>query len=271
MSGDLIEVKKNDGLQEVIINRQAQEVQAAMIMAKKFPRDTLEAFNRIRKACQRKGLAKEAEYSYPRGGEKVTGPSIRLAEVLAQNWGNLDYGILELNRTKGNSEMMAYAWDMETNTRRTMVFTVNHIREKRSGNVNLVDGRDIYEMTANMGARRVRACILAVIPGDVIEDALVECKKTLSSSYKEPLKARAKKMVAEFDDKHSVTIKMIEEYFGYNLEALSELDYEKLVSIFNSLKDGVGKRTDWFKIKVKSASSLDEKGEEHENDKKDSI
>lgn len=67
-------------------------------------------------------------YEYPRGGTKVTGPSIRLAEAMAQNWGNLDYGLIELEQKAGESQVMAYAWDLETNTRQTIVFSVPHIR-----------------------------------------------------------------------------------------------------------------------------------------------
>ena len=77
----------------------------------------------------------------------VTGPSIRLAEVLAQNWGNLDFGIVELEQRFGESSMLAYAWDLETNTRQTKVFTVKHKRRARGADVSLTDPRDIYEMT----------------------------------------------------------------------------------------------------------------------------
>ena len=60
----------------------------------------------------------------------VKGPSIRAAETLAKYWGNIDFGIKELsqNLNTHTSEVMAYAWDLETNTRQTKTFTVNHIR-----------------------------------------------------------------------------------------------------------------------------------------------
>lgn len=90
---------------EMMISRQAQEVQAAMVVAKRFPRDEIEANNRILNACKRKSLAERAIYEYPRGGENVTGPSIRLAEVMAQNWGNLDFGITELEQKNGESNL----------------------------------------------------------------------------------------------------------------------------------------------------------------------
>ena len=82
---------------EMMVSRQAQEVQAAMVVAKKFPRDEYTAMEKIKRTCQRPTLAEQAIYSYPRGGENVSGPSIRLAEAMAQMWGNIDYGVVELN------------------------------------------------------------------------------------------------------------------------------------------------------------------------------
>ena len=142
---------------EMMISRQAQEVQGAIVMAKKFPRDEYDAMERIKRTCQRATLAEQAIYSYPRGGQTVMGPSIRLAEALAQNWGNIDYGVIELEQKNGSSEMMAYAWDLESNTRVTKIFTVEHKRDTRKGTYQLTDSRDIYEATANFGARRMRA------------------------------------------------------------------------------------------------------------------
>lgn len=110
---ELMESGKNvpapSGNNQMMISRQAQEVQAAIVLAKRFPRDEFEATERIKRACQRKSLADQAVYSYPRGKECVSGPSIRLAETLAKTWGNIDYGIIELEQKDGSSEMMAYA------------------------------------------------------------------------------------------------------------------------------------------------------------------
>ena len=233
---------------EMMISRQAQEVQAAMVIAKRFPRDEVEAYNRIMRACQRKKLAETAMYEYPRGGTKVTGPSIRLAEAMAQNWGNLDFGILELEQKNGESQVMAYAWDLETNTRQTKVFSVPHVRGTKKGNVPLTDPRDIYEMVANQGARRVRACILGVIPGDVVEAAVEECQKTLVSGNTEPLIDLVRKGIKQFEDKFSVTQQMIEKYIGCKGEAFSEHDMIRLNNVYRSLRDGMAKREDYFDI-----------------------
>lgn len=260
---------------EMMVSRQAQEVQAAMVIAKKFPRDEVEAFNRIMRACQRKSLAEQSMYEYPRGGTKITGPSIRLAEALAQNWGNIDFGIMELEQKNKESTVMAYAWDLETNTRQTKIFQVPHTRySRKKGNEKLTDPRDIYEMVANNGARRLRACILGVIPGDVIDKAIEQCNLTLKSGNQEPLIDRVRKMVGAFEKEFSVTKEMLEKYIGCSSEAFSENDFIRLRKVYRSLKDGMAKREDYFEIKStksesdKPATKLDNKFKKTQDDSK---
>ncbi|MGE9882100.1 hypothetical protein [Blautia obeum] len=234
----------------MMISRQAQEVQAAMVVAKRFPRDEVDSFNRIMTSCQRKSLAERAMYEYPRGGTKVTGPSIRLAEAMAQNWGNIDFGIIELEQNNGESQVMAYAWDLETNTRQTKIFNVPHVRGTKKGNVTLTDPRDIYEMVANQGARRLRACILGVIPGDVIDAAVEQCKKTMTEGNEKPLIDRIREGVKLFEEKFSVSQQMLEKYIGCKCEAFSENDMVRLNNVYRSLRDGMSKREDYFDVSL---------------------
>ena len=67
------------------------------------------------------------------------------ARIPTDYLGNIDYGIIELEQKDGKSEMMAYAWDLETNTRVTKIFGVEHKRDTRNGSYALTDSRDIYE------------------------------------------------------------------------------------------------------------------------------
>ena len=233
---------------EMMISRQAQEVQAAMVIAKRFPRDEVEAFNRILLSCKRKSLAESAMYEYPRGGSKVTGPSIRLAEAIAQNWENIDFGITELEQKNGESQVMAYAWDLETNSRQTKIFSVPHVRSTKKGNAPLTDPRDIYEMVANQGARRLRSCILGIIPGDVVEAAVKECQKTLVLGSDKPLIDRVRDGIRLFEEKFSVTQEMIEKYIGCKCEAFSENDMIRLNNVYRSLRDGMASREQYFDL-----------------------
>ena len=230
---------------QTTLGRYSQEIQGLVFSAKQYPRDQFQAYQRIKIACERKSLATIACYEYPRGGQKVTGPSIRLAEVLAQNWGNMTFGVVELEQKVGESTCMAFAWDLETNVRSEKIFTVKHERSTRQGPKKLEDSRDIYELVANMGARRQRACILAIIPKDVVDSAVEECDKTLAGQNTEPIIDRIKKMFDKFKD-HGVTREMIEKRIGVSIESFTEKDVLGLVKVYNSLKDGIGKREDFF-------------------------
>lgn len=233
---------------EMVTSRQTQEVQGQIIMAKKFPRDYVESCSRIMQACQRKGLAEKAMYEYPRGDQKIVGASIRLAEALAQNWGNISFGIVELEQKSGESQVMAYAWDLETNTRQEKIFSVPHIRSTKKGNVPLTDPRDIYEMVANQGARRLRSCILGIIPGDVVEDAMEQCNQTLIGNADKPIIDIVKDMAARFKKEFSVPLEAIEKYIGCKSTAFSMNDLVRLKRIYTSLKDGMAKREEVFEL-----------------------
>lgn len=240
---------------EMMVSRQTQEVQAAMVIAKKFPRDHVQSFNRIIDACKRPALAESAMYEYPRGGTKVVGPSIRLAEAMAQNWGNIDFGIIELEQRNGESQVMAYAWDLETNTRQSKIFSVPHVRSTRNGNVALTDPRDIYEMVANQGARRVRACILGIIPGDVQEAAIEQCNKTMAGNNSKPIIDLVREMSAIFKNEFGVSLELIEKFIGCKSEAFTMNDLVRLRRVYKSLHDGMSKREDYFDVLIEPEQS----------------
>ena len=138
----------NQGTVAIEASRAIAEAQGKLVIAKRFPRNEIQAFANMKKACQRTGLANKAFYSYPRGNETVSGPTIRLAEELARCWGNIDFGIKELSQDNGKSEMQAYAWDLETNTMSVQNFTNPHAKEVKGKIKTLTSLRDIYENNA---------------------------------------------------------------------------------------------------------------------------
>ena len=245
---------------EVKSQREASEIQAMVFMAKQFPRNQIQAADRILNACTRQTLADTAVYSYPRGGQNVEGPSIRLAEVLAQNWGNLDFGIRELSQENGVSTVEAYAWDLETNVRQAKVFQVAHKRMAKGGTKTLTDPRDIYEMVANQGSRRLRACILSIIPGDIVEAALAQCSVTQAASVgatPEEIKETIRKLTATMG-KFGITAENIQDRYQCRLEAIRPAQIVELRKIYTSLKDGMSKPSDWFAIQeVKKSNAQD--------------
>ena len=233
---------------EIVASREAQEVQVAMVAAKRFPRDEIDAYNRVIRDCKRQTLAAKAMYEYPRGGQVVTGPSIHLARAMARSWGNLDSGFKVLEQNSQESTVMAYCWDLETNYRETKVFTVPHVRETKKGSYPLTDSRDIYEAVANQAARRERACILSVIPGDVVDAAVEQCNATLSGGGGMPLVDMVRILVQKFQEQYGVTAEMLEEYIGCKKEAFSNQSVVRLKNVFNTLRDGSASVEQYFPV-----------------------
>lgn len=247
----------NQGTVAIEASRAVAEAQGKLVIAKRFPRDEYQAFSDMKKACQRMGLAQKAFYSYPRSGETISGPTIRLAEELARCWRNIEYGIKELSQDNGKSEMQAFAWDLETNTMSVQNFTNPHAKEVKGKIKTLTSLRDIYENNANMAGRRLRARILAVLPADFVEEAINECKKTLSGKNDVPISDRVKNMVVAFD-KIGVTQDMIEKRLGHKLDAMSADDLTDYIGIYNSLKEKNTKISDWFEYEKVSTDISDD-------------
>lgn len=238
--------------------RAIAEVQAAMVIARMNPRDPIAAMDRILNACTRPTLANAAVYQYSRGGSDVSGPSIRLAEAMAQQWGNFQFGIRELEQRNGESTVQAFAWDVETNTRREVTFQVPHVRHTRQGAKRLEDPRDIYEMVANQGSRRLRACILAVIPGDVTEAAVAQCETTMHTTADTSAEAVAK-LVQAFAG-YGVTREQIEKRIQRRLDAIQPAQVVSLRKVYASLRDGMSVAADWFDPIETQAGGAEEGG-----------
>lgn len=254
------------GLMDVEKSKAIQEVQAAFVIAKRFPRDETKAFARIMKSCARLKLAEQALYRLPIGGKNHEGPSIRLAEVLAQAWGNLRFGIKELDREQGRSVCIAYCLDLETNTTVELDFTVDHwIEVGTKGNKTkkiISDPVEIDRLIANRGARKLRNCILNVIPPDVVDEAVKSCRKTVAGGGGEPLTDRIRRMVTVFAEM-SITVEMLEERLGHEIDITTGEEIVELTAIYRSLVDKQAKRSDFFRTgevsTEKQTSSLADK------------
>jgi hypothetical protein len=229
--------------------RESTEVLALLYGARQNPRDPIRACDRIRNAFTRVGLAEESQYSYQRGGTDIIGPSIRAAEAIRLDWGNMATGWRVVSRSidpdgVGVSEVEAFAVDYETTNREAITFPVRHWRDTKRGGYALTDERDIYEICANQAQRRKRACILALIPGDVTAMAMQQAGETLRSKADTSPEAMAKML--EVFVPFGVTRENVEARIQRRLDAITPAQVVQMKRIYASLRDGISEPSQWF-------------------------
>jgi hypothetical protein len=244
--------------------RAVAEVQARVVVAQQCPRSTETAVKAMREACAQMPLAERAFYAYPRGKDDngkpitVSGPSVHLARELARVWGNCEYSVNELRRDDkaGQSEMLAYAWDLETNTRNSAVFIVPHFRDRKGGPVQLTEMRDVYENNANNGARRVREAIFNVLPVWFTEEAKDLCAKTLAGGGGKPMPQRRADAIDAFE-KIGVRIGQLEDRLGAKAADWTPQDIAQLHILITSIRRNEVRKEEAFPAEAKGVTAAD--------------
>ncbi|MFI2184566.1 hypothetical protein [Streptomyces sioyaensis] len=221
------------------MSRAEAEVKAAVVIAKQNPRNIHAAVDEMRFACQQYALAEKAFFSYPKGKEIITGPSVHLARELALIWGNVQHGTMELSRDTalGQSEILAYAWDLQRNSRSSQIFIAPHIRDTRQGKKSLTDLRDVYENNANLGARRLREAIFAMLPAWYVSEAVSICEETLKKGNGQTLAERVTEAIETYD-RVGITGKQLETKVGRPQDQWDEKDITDLEVIYQSVDRG---------------------------------
>lgn len=238
-------------------SRAIAQVQAAVVMARQFPRSQQSAIAEMRDACGRIELARRAFFSFPRSGQTVSGASVYLARELARIWGNIDYGLNEMKRDDehGQSEMQAYAWDLQTNARSTRTFIIEHARDTRQGRKKLTELRDISDNNNNFGARNVREMIYAVLPQWFTDMAQDACRATIDSGGGEALPARRDKVITAFG-RGRITVDQLTDKIGAPVDEWTHADVSDLEILYGSLSRKEITRDEAFPPKPVTAEEI---------------
>jgi len=229
--------------------REMAEMQTKFLMAERFPRDERKAMDGVLNTFSRKTMAEMACYAFAKGGSNVSGLSVHSMQAIAQQWGNMEFGWVEVSRgTSADgvpfSEVRAFAWDLQSRVCRPLQFIVRHWRDTKSGGYKLKDEREIYELCANMAQRRVRSCLEAVIPRDVQEAAEQQAAATLRASADTSAEAMGK-MLAAFAP-FGVAKEHIEKRIQRRMDAIEPAQVVMLKRIYASLRDEMSVASEWF-------------------------
>lgn len=235
--------------------RAVAEVQAAIVVAQQVPRDMQRAAAEMQDSCGRMSLAQKAFYTVPNRGH---GPSVHLARELARIWGNIQYGVNELRRDDdaGISEVQAFAWDVQTNTRSVRTFIAPHARMAGGKRKALTDLGDIYLSNQNTGARAVRECLFTVMPTWLTEEAQDICRNTLEKGDGKPLAERITGMIGAFKT-IGVTVEQMEAKIGRKRGAWTASDVAEMAISYTSItRDGLSKDEEFPQVRVSADEIL---------------
>jgi hypothetical protein len=218
-------------------SRAMEQVRAQVVLARQFPRNIPAALAQIRETFSVPAMADRAFYSYRKGGSNVTGSTIHLAKAVAQAWGNIVADLDEMDRTPSQSTIKAWAWDLQSNTSASTTFIVPHAIDVKDGTKELTSLRDIYEVNANMGNRRLRSMLESVIPTYVMDLAKDVASATLRGGGDVPLPVRIDKAVQAFAAL-GVEAEQVEQERGRERGKWTEIDLAHLRVLVASIKNG---------------------------------
>lgn len=222
------------------------EIESSIIIARKFPRDQSQAFANLMLSCKRPSFADGVEYSFPRGGSQITGPSVKVAREAARVWGNIRHGLQIVREDEDNRQIRGFAWDLETNTKVEAEMEFKKLIFRRKDGWVKPDERDLRELTNKHGAILVRNCLLQVLPPDLIEDACHESRATMQNRDAEDPEGARKRLIMAFGSLN-INPKMLSKYLGHPVDELQPDGVEELRGIYASIKDGNSKWADYVK------------------------
>jgi dUTPase len=238
---------------EVIYQQDKAAIDMQISTAKAFPRNVKRATeNALALVTMDVATAEKCTYSVPRGDKPITGPSVHLAKVLAQVWGNMriEAKVVAIDQSHVTSE--AVCFDLENNLAiKTQVkrlilqneMTWNEEKRKmiRTGKMVRMS-EDMVTVTGNAAnAIALRNAILSVVPKGVVDKVYNAAKQAITGdiSDKTKLIAKRKQVFEGLRDSFNLTEKEILAAIGKAaLDHVTGDDLVVLIGVAQSIKDG---------------------------------
>lgn len=246
-----VEVISNDAKDTALYLLTKAEIDTQIATAKAFPR-SLAKFQQkaMSMATLSEEIAAACTYALPRGGGKLEGPSIRLAEIVAASYTNVQYGGRVIANDGKSITAQGVCIDLENNVKATVEVS-RKITDKSGKTYN----QDMQVMTGNAAiAIAVRNAIFKVIPGALVTD-IYDKAKEVARGTAETLVSRRDKAIAYFKS-IGVTEKQLCEVL--EIQKVNDIDLDKLETLTGmkaSIKNGEATAQSLFE---KSGVSLED-------------
>jgi hypothetical protein len=227
----------NDSPTEKMSAKERAEYLAQVEVAHLYPRNIRKATeDAIAIVTMNEEIAKSCGYAIPRDGKQVTGASVHLARILAQNWTNIKTAsrVKEITATQIVSEGICI--DLEKN-----IFSGVEIRRNIIGK----SGRFSDDMiTVNGNASNAiayRNAVLAVIPKTVIDMVYKAAQNKIAGdlSDEQKLVAKRKEVVDYFINTYGATEADVLKLCGKGaLPGIKRDEIVFLIGLTQAIKDG---------------------------------
>lgn len=233
MEEDVITVTPVEG-GEMAILREKAAIDIQVSTARAFPRDMqLALSNSIFTATMDVETASTCTYAVPRGGKSITGPSVHLAKIIMQNWGNFrgEAKVIEEGAKTVTSE--AVAWDLQNNV--AVKVTVKRSIMTKTGKMS----DDMITVTGNAAnAIALRNAIFSVIPR-AITDKVYEAAQQKIIGDEANFDKRVKAVFKAFKDSYKQDDAAVLKLVGKTeVNQLTKGDLVVLIGVGQALKDG---------------------------------
>jgi hypothetical protein len=151
------------------------ELESQLDAAHRYPRRiSVWRKEAISLACWNQEVAESCMYSVPRAGKAITGPSVRLAEIMASAYGNMHVGARVTDADDSHVYAQGVAWDIEKNVRIT-VEVKRSILDKNGRRFNA----DMITVTGAAACSiALRNAVFRVIPKSYVDDVYNEARRT---------------------------------------------------------------------------------------------
>ncbi|WP_420408648.1 hypothetical protein [Hoeflea sp.] len=171
------------------------EVDQQIATSRALPRNIRKAVDNIKSLATLDGKsAEECVYALPRGGKPIKGPSIRLAEIIASQWGNCRVGarVVHVDRHEKWVEAEGVFHDLESNTA-----TTSRVRRRIVDKHGNLYSDDMIIVTGNAACSIAkRNAILGAVPKAVWRSAYDAVESVISGDVKTLVERRERAMKA---------------------------------------------------------------------------
>jgi hypothetical protein len=234
-SEDLVHVEEVNA--DIVYSQDKAQIDVQIATAKLYGRNMKRAIeNAIAVVTLDKETAATCTYSVPRGGKSITGPSVHLAKILAQSWGNLRIEAKVIGVDAKQVTCQAVCFDLENNL--AIKVEVKRSIMTKTGRMN----DDMIVVTGNAGnSIALRNAILSVIPKAIVDKVYNEAKSKITGdvSDKTKLLTRRKQVIDALKDSYSLTEAEILGAIGKaSIDHITPDDLVVLIGIGTAIKDG---------------------------------